>query len=131
MDIKVIEDYLKHRGENKGNVNYFINLAYKVARLYIKQFPAEKIGFVDSKYSDTIPLMQLNLGLFDTEELTYLDFNKLTHEDDMELIAYIYSYAYLILESAARKAQEEARAGMFRNAYFEIIELAKEKNLGK
>lgn len=131
MDIKVIEDFLKNKGENIGDVNYFINLAYKVARLYIKQFPTEKIGFVDSKYSDTIPLMQLNLGLFDTEELTYLDFNKLTHEDDMELTFYIYSYAYLILESVARNSKEEARAGMFRNAYFEIIELAKDKSLGK
>lgn len=131
MDIKVIEDFLKNKGENKGNVNYFINLAYKVARLYIKQFPVEKIGFVDCEYSDTLFLMRLNLSLFDAEELAYLDFNKLAHEDDMELTFYIYSYAYLILESVARNSKEEARAGMFRNAYFEIIELAKEKSLGK
>lgn len=131
MNIKVIENYLKHKGENIGDDNYFINLAYKVARLYIKQFPIEKIGFVDYEYGDTLFSMQLNWGFFGEDELAYLDFNRLTHEDDMELIAYIYSYAYIILESKARNSKEEARAGMFRNAYFEIIELAKEKNLGK
>lgn len=131
MNIKVIEDYLKHRGENIGDVNYFINLAYKAARLYIKQFPVEKIGFIDCEYSDTLFSMILNWGFFDEDELAYLDFNRLTHEDDMELIAYVYSYAYLMLESKTRNSKEEARAGMFRNAYFEIIELAKEKSLGK
>ena len=131
MDIKVIENYLKHKGENIGDVNYFINLALKVARLYIKQFPVERIGFLDKEYSDTILSMRLNWGLFDEEELVYLIFNKLTGENDIELIAYIYSYVYIILESKARNSKEEARAGMFRNAYFEIIELAKEKSLGK
>lgn len=131
MNIKVIEDYLKHRGENIGDVNYFINLAYKVARLYIKQFPVEKIGFIDCEYSDTLFSMRLNWGLFNDDEIKYLDFLQSKEENDIELTSYIYSYAYLILESKTRNSKEEARAGMFRNAYFEIIELAKEKSLGK
>lgn len=41
----------------------------------------------------------------------------------MKLISLIYNYAYLILKECAKTELDFARAGMFKNAYYNIIEL--------
>lgn len=47
-------------------------------------------------------------------------------EEELYIKSLIYKYAYILLEEQAKSNIDYARAGMFKNAYFDIIEYQKQ-----